>query len=235
MLRSLKHASFRPADQSPVGCLPAGASTMISTTRLPPPRRWLAAVLLACILLPMPWNGVQLFAAGQGLDVSGTSLGAGALATATEFERFEDTLGLATTGGRGRSGRGTGNLGGYGSEKEMAVLQVITSREVLDTHRRRALAKKRCCCCCWLQCGWAVQRFWDQLMFTTTISPTTIKHITHDISQYKQCYCVLYWLSLLLLSLEVTHGHVPMYMQYMFGTYSSIQSRMASWLTYSIS
>lgn len=52
-------------------------------------------------------------------------LGAGALSTATEFERFEDALGLGTTGGRGRgSNGGTGNLGGFGSTKVLKQLQV---------------------------------------------------------------------------------------------------------------
>jgi hypothetical protein len=40
--------------------------------------------------------------AGQGLDVSADNLGAGADATANEFEQFESALELATTGGRGR-------------------------------------------------------------------------------------------------------------------------------------
>jgi hypothetical protein len=41
-------------------------------------------------------------ASGQGLSVSAANLGAGAEATANEFEQFESALGLATTGGRGR-------------------------------------------------------------------------------------------------------------------------------------
>jgi hypothetical protein len=41
-------------------------------------------------------------ASGQGLSVSPDNLGAGAEATANEFEQFESALELATTGGRGR-------------------------------------------------------------------------------------------------------------------------------------
>jgi hypothetical protein len=41
-------------------------------------------------------------ASGQGLSVSADNLGAGAEATANEFEQFESALELATTGGRGR-------------------------------------------------------------------------------------------------------------------------------------
>jgi hypothetical protein len=60
----------------------------------------LAAALLA-VLLGGPRRAVRL-AAGQGLAVSADNLGAGAEATANEFEQFESALELATTGGRGR-------------------------------------------------------------------------------------------------------------------------------------
>jgi hypothetical protein len=52
-----------------------------------------------------PAAGVRT-AAGQGLAVGSDNLGAGAEATATEFELFEDSLHLSTTGGKGRGGRG---------------------------------------------------------------------------------------------------------------------------------
>jgi hypothetical protein len=45
-------------------------------------------------------------AAVQGLSVGSDNMGAGAEATATEFELFEDSLHLSTTGGKGRGGRG---------------------------------------------------------------------------------------------------------------------------------
>lgn len=48
-------------------------------------------------------GGIRL-ASGQGLSVSADNLGAGAEATANEFEQFESALELATTGGRGRCG-----------------------------------------------------------------------------------------------------------------------------------
>jgi hypothetical protein len=38
--------------------------------------------------------------------VGSDNLGAGAEATATEFELFEDSLHLSTMGGKGRGGRG---------------------------------------------------------------------------------------------------------------------------------
>jgi hypothetical protein len=47
-------------------------------------------------------SSVILFASDQGLSVSADNLGAGAEATANEFEQFESALELATTGGRGR-------------------------------------------------------------------------------------------------------------------------------------
>jgi hypothetical protein len=47
-------------------------------------------------------RGIIRLVAGQGLDVSADNLGAGAEATANEFEQFESALELATTGGRGR-------------------------------------------------------------------------------------------------------------------------------------
>jgi hypothetical protein len=51
-------------------------------------------------------------ASGQGLAVSSELLGAGEAATANQLEVFEDSLIIATTGGRGRGGRGaSGNLG----------------------------------------------------------------------------------------------------------------------------
>jgi hypothetical protein len=70
------------------------------------------AVLLAVAVLwpassPDPYRhsipsfGVRL-AAGQGLAVSSELLGAGEAATATQLELFEDSLNIATTGGRGR-------------------------------------------------------------------------------------------------------------------------------------
>jgi hypothetical protein len=69
-------------------------------------RRMHCAALLAIVLAAAPFHGPDsssiLMAAGQGLSVSGESLGAGAEATANEFEQFESALVLATTGGRGR-------------------------------------------------------------------------------------------------------------------------------------
>jgi hypothetical protein len=66
----------------------------------------LPAFLLAAVLLLAPFGGDQdssaLLAAGQGLNVGVDNLGAGADATALEFEQFESALELATTGGRGR-------------------------------------------------------------------------------------------------------------------------------------
>jgi hypothetical protein len=73
-----------------------------------------AAFLLAALLASLPGarhssRGIRLVA-GQGLDVSADNLGAGAEATANEFEQFESALELATTGGRGRyAGRQLGN------------------------------------------------------------------------------------------------------------------------------
>eukprot|EP00882_Tetradesmus_deserticola_P003461 GHRQ01003660.1.p1 GENE.GHRQ01003660.1~~GHRQ01003660.1.p1 ORF type:complete len:712 (+),score=141.58 GHRQ01003660.1:390-2525(+) len=84
---------------------------------------WRLAVLLlaAAVLWPAsphgpcskgrPPCGVRM-AAGQGLAVSSEQLGAGEAATATQLEYFEESLILATTGGRGRGGRGaSGRLG----------------------------------------------------------------------------------------------------------------------------
>lgn len=80
-----------------------------------------AAMLLLLILLSY-WLQP---AASQGLDVSQEALGAGAQATATEFEKFEDALTLATLGGRGRGGRGqSASLGSFGSVKDLQRLQV---------------------------------------------------------------------------------------------------------------
>jgi hypothetical protein len=72
--------------------------------------RYLAALLLALLLVGPPRgphssrssSSSGALVAGQGLDVSADNLGAGAEATANEFELFESALELATTGGRGR-------------------------------------------------------------------------------------------------------------------------------------
>lgn len=93
----------------------------------------LAAVLAAAVLL-VPWPlhqpaqqlqqrqqqhwslrqqpACSRCAAGQGLSVSQEQLGAGEVATASQFQVFEDSLTISNTGGRGRGGRGgSGNLG----------------------------------------------------------------------------------------------------------------------------
>lgn len=131
---------------SATGCTAAGA-TMIRQRRSRP---WLAAVLLACVLLLVPWHGAQRFAAGQGLDVLDVVLGAGALATASEFERFEDAMSLGTTGGRGRGSRGgSGNLGGFGSAKDLQQLQVRSTEREQDCSRQSAAVcwSGSCWCC----------------------------------------------------------------------------------------
>lgn len=86
--------------------------------------RWHLVVTLLAAAALLPWQtcistggskccpvlGVRMVA-GQGLAVSSEQLGAGEAATATQLEYFEDALNIATTGGRGRGGRGgTGNL-----------------------------------------------------------------------------------------------------------------------------
>jgi hypothetical protein len=65
---------------------------------------------LLLFLLASPFDGPHgsssgsfiCMVSGQGLSVSADNLGAGAEATANEFEQFESALELATTGGRGR-------------------------------------------------------------------------------------------------------------------------------------
>jgi hypothetical protein len=72
------------------------------------PRLVLAITLIVAASCPYskhPAAGVRTVA-GQGLAVGSDNLGAGAEATATEFELFEDSLHLSTTGGKGRGGRG---------------------------------------------------------------------------------------------------------------------------------
>jgi hypothetical protein len=68
--------------------------------------RSLKILLLAALLASLPGvhhsSSSSGLVAGQGLDVSADNLGAGAEATANEFEQFESALELATTGGRGR-------------------------------------------------------------------------------------------------------------------------------------
>jgi hypothetical protein len=63
-----------------------------------------AAVFVAVALLALGQHSSSFMrlASGQGLSVSADNLGAGAEATANEFEQFESALELATTGGRGR-------------------------------------------------------------------------------------------------------------------------------------
>lgn len=79
-------------------------------------------VVLAAAVLLVPWPAAQQqqqqppacsrCAAGQGLSVSQEQLGAGEVATASQFQVFEDSLTISNTGGRGRGGRGgSGNLG----------------------------------------------------------------------------------------------------------------------------
>jgi hypothetical protein len=86
----------------------------------------------AAVLLVLLWAVVCVpHASGQGLDVSQEALGVGSLATAGELLVFEDVLALAvsSTGGRGRSGRGTGGQlgsGSYQSNDEMGRLQTAT-------------------------------------------------------------------------------------------------------------
>lgn len=69
--------------------------------------RPVAVLLFVTLLASLPGarhssRGHSGLVAGQGLDVSADNLGAGAEATANEFEQFESALELATTGGRGR-------------------------------------------------------------------------------------------------------------------------------------
>jgi hypothetical protein len=66
-----------------------------------------ARVLLVVALLPLLLGGphsssVIRVASGQGLSVSADNMGAGAEATANEFEQFESALEQATKGGTGR-------------------------------------------------------------------------------------------------------------------------------------
>eukprot|EP00883_Tetradesmus_obliquus_P003349 jgi/Sobl393_1/13601/SZX60317.1 len=93
-----------------------------ATAPQPPAMRVLSsATLLLLLILLSSWLQP---AASQGLDVSQEALGAGAQATATEFEKFEDALTLATLGGRGRGGRGqSASLGSFGSVKDLQRLQ----------------------------------------------------------------------------------------------------------------
>jgi hypothetical protein len=62
----------------------------------------LTAVLAALLHGGLNSNSGMRLVAGQGLTVSADNLGAGAEATANEFEQFESALVLATTGGKGR-------------------------------------------------------------------------------------------------------------------------------------
>jgi hypothetical protein len=70
------------------------------------------ALSVVLLLLMASWpsckqqTGGLRTAAAQGLSVGSDNMGAGAEATATEFELFEDSLHLSTTGGKGRGGRG---------------------------------------------------------------------------------------------------------------------------------
>jgi hypothetical protein len=79
-------------------------------------------VALVAVVLLLPWPSCKpiqqqrqhtlqptRFAAGQGLSVSSEQLGAGEVATATQFQDFEDSLAISNTGGRGRGGRGGSN------------------------------------------------------------------------------------------------------------------------------
>jgi hypothetical protein len=68
---------------------------------------WRRAAVFVAVVLLTPWrqhssssSSIRV-ASGQGLSVSADNLGAGAEATANEFEQFESALELATTGGRG--------------------------------------------------------------------------------------------------------------------------------------
>uniref|UniRef100_A0A383VW72 Peptidase C1A papain C-terminal domain-containing protein n=1 Tax=Tetradesmus obliquus TaxID=3088 RepID=A0A383VW72_TETOB len=92
----------------------------------------LLAALLAAVIAAAPFNGptsssstcCMRLAAGQGLSVSADNLGAGAEATASEFEQFESALVLATTGGRGRGSRGgSSNIGGFANARSFAAMQ----------------------------------------------------------------------------------------------------------------
>ncbi|WIA11339.1 hypothetical protein OEZ85_011462 [Tetradesmus obliquus] len=63
-------------------------------------------------------------ASAQGLGVAPDLLGAGAQATATAFEDFQDVLNLATVGGRGRGTRGSsGNIGGFSDAHDFEQTQ----------------------------------------------------------------------------------------------------------------
>uniref|UniRef100_A0A383W9S6 Peptidase C1A papain C-terminal domain-containing protein n=1 Tax=Tetradesmus obliquus TaxID=3088 RepID=A0A383W9S6_TETOB len=92
--------------------------------------------------VPHSSSGIRL-ASGQGLSVSADNLGAGAEATANEFEQFESALELATTGGRGRGGRGSNNnLGGFSNPKSFATMQtamyyIAGSPQVYDSSNPR--------------------------------------------------------------------------------------------------
>jgi hypothetical protein len=79
-----------------------------------------------------PAAGVRTVA-GQGLAVGSDNLGAGAEATATEFELFEDSLHLSTTGGKGRGGRGA---------------QLIAAFSACIQFMCVPYQMQQCCCCC---------------------------------------------------------------------------------------
>lgn len=64
-----------------------------------------ALLLLAAAVLLGPSGPLLQPASAQGLGVAPDLLGAGAQATATAFEDFQDVLNLATVGGRGRGTR----------------------------------------------------------------------------------------------------------------------------------
>ncbi|WIA11336.1 hypothetical protein OEZ85_011459 [Tetradesmus obliquus] len=80
-------------------------------------------LLVAAVLLASTGPLLQP-ASAQGLGVAPDLLGAGAQATATAFEEFEDVLNLATVGGRGRGGRGSsGNIGGFSDARDFEQTQ----------------------------------------------------------------------------------------------------------------
>jgi hypothetical protein len=75
---------------------------LMHETKLRQTAACLAFVFLSLSPLGPHSSSIIRLASGQGLPVSADNLGAGAEATATEFEQFEAALELATTGGRGR-------------------------------------------------------------------------------------------------------------------------------------
>lgn len=86
------------------------------------------AVLAAVLLVP-GWPGCQpprRFAAGQGLSITNDQLGAGEIATADEFSRWEEALELAsqTTGGR--------SIGGKGGTRTGAIFKTANKMEQLQ-------------------------------------------------------------------------------------------------------